>query len=59
MEKVDSRYDRYVAVILETDSSELAENCSSLLLPLGSRPILSYQLACLEANRVRRRVAGL
>eukprot|EP00830_Metopus_es_P016401 TRINITY_DN5066_c0_g1_i1.p1 TRINITY_DN5066_c0_g1~~TRINITY_DN5066_c0_g1_i1.p1 ORF type:complete len:483 (+),score=91.78 TRINITY_DN5066_c0_g1_i1:3-1451(+) len=50
------KYEQFDAVILGTDYSEdlasIGENCPTILLPLGGKPILSYQLSYLASNSI-------
>ena len=64
MEKKDAShyasYDQFVAVIIATESPEglasITDKCPSILLPLGSRPVISYQLKYLAQNHIHRNI---
>ena len=63
MEKTEARsYDRFIAVMWGTENPEnlasLTEKHPSLLLPLGSRCILSYQLDFLARSHIQRTIVN-
>ncbi len=55
------RYEPFVAVILGTENPEnlasLTDKHPGLLLSLGARPVLSYQLAFLARNHIHRTIS--